>query len=109
VTDPDDPAVPGPDPALATERTALAWTRTALTCAGLAAVSLRLLDRNAAVLVVLAFAVAVALPGVTASWWRLRDLRDGPPGPPPGWVVALLAGTVVLVDVAVLVRLLTRL
>ena len=109
MSDPDEPAAPAPDPALATERTALAWTRTALTGAGLAAVSLRLLDRDASVVLVLALATIVALPGVLGSWWRLRDLRDGPPGPPPPWVVAVLAGTLVLVDAAVVLRLVTRL
>jgi hypothetical protein len=107
VTDPDDPSVPGPDPALPTERTALAWTRTALTCAALAAISLRLVDRHAEVAAVLAFGVVVAVPGLVASWWRLRDLLAGPPHPPPRLAVGLLAGTVALVDAAVIVRLVT--
>lgn len=107
MNDPDDPSVRGPDPALPTERTALAWTRTALTCAGLAAVSLRLVDRHADVAAVFAFGVLVAVPGLVASWWRLRDLLSSPPHAPPRLAVGLLAGTVVLVDVAVIVRLVT--
>ena len=107
MTDPDDPSAPGPDPVLATERTALAWTRTALTCAGLAAVSLRLVSSHADVAAVFAFGIVVALPGLVASWWRLRDLLAGAPHAPPRSAVALLAGTVVLVDIAVLIRLIT--
>ena len=56
------PGGAGPDPALATERTALAWFRTVLSCGGLAALSLRLLDRNAAVV-----ALVLALAGRSAA------------------------------------------
>jgi len=98
---------PEPQTGLQVERTALAWTRTALACAGLAAVSLRLLDRRADLAAVLAFGAVVGLPGLAASWWRLRDLQGGTPHAPPDRAVALLAGTVAFVDLAVLVRLLT--
>jgi uncharacterized membrane protein YidH (DUF202 family) len=90
----------GPEPALGlqAERTALAWTRTALACAGLAAVSLRLLDRRADLAAVLVFGALVALPGLAAAWWRLRD--------PPRRSVALLALTIAAVDAGVLARML---
>lgn len=95
------------DTGLQTERTTLAWTRTALACAGLAALAVRLVDRRAELVAVLAFGLVVALPGLAASWWRLRELRSGPPHPPPRAAVALLAGTIAFVDAVVLVRLLT--
>lgn len=88
------------------ERTELAWVRTALSCAGLAALAVRIADRRADLPVVLVVGAVVALPGLLAAWWRLRDLRDTrvPPAPRPP-AVALLAGSIVVVDVAVLVRL----
>jgi uncharacterized membrane protein YidH (DUF202 family) len=89
------------------ERTEMAWVRTALACAGLAAVATRVLaDVDTPLLVVLALAAAVALPGLVASWWRIGGLRVRPePAPPRVAGVALLAGSVALVDLAVLVRL----
>jgi uncharacterized membrane protein YidH (DUF202 family) len=97
---------PEPDLGLQAERTALAWTRTALACAGLAAVSLRLLDRRADLAAVLVLGAVVALPGLAAAWWRLRDLMAGEPHAPPRRSVALLALTIAVVDAGVLARML---
>ena len=98
----DDRAPAGAQP----ERTELAWVRTGLSCAGLAALALRVADRPADLAVVLVVGMVVALPGLLAAWWRVRDLRDSgvPPAPRPS-AVALLAGSIVAVDLAVLVRL----
>ena len=104
------PTTPGPPPARApgsqSERTALAWVRTALACAGLAAIAVRLADHRADLALVLAVGALVAAPGLAATWWRVRDLAPGgtPPGPRP-WAVGALAGTIALVDLAVLARL----
>jgi uncharacterized membrane protein YidH (DUF202 family) len=95
-----------PDLGLQAERTALAWTRTALACAGLAAVSLRLVDRRVDLAAVLVIGAVVAVPGLAAAWWRLRDLRAGQPHVPPRRSVALLALTIAVVDAAVLARML---
>jgi hypothetical protein len=50
--------------------------------------------------------MVVAAPGLVASWWRIRGLRARPePDPPRAVSVALLVGSVVLVDLVVLVML----
>ncbi len=88
------------------ERTEMAWVRTALACAGLAAVTLHVVDADTTLLLVLALGVAVAMPGLVAAWWRVGELRRRPePAPPRVAGVALLAGTVVVVDLVVLLRL----
>lgn len=97
----------GGPPGSAVERTTLAWLRTALSCAGLAAVAVRLADHRSDLTFVLALGALVAMPGLAATWWRFRDLsapaaaRLGPRRA----TVAALAGTVALIDLAVIVRL----
>jgi uncharacterized membrane protein YidH (DUF202 family) len=106
------PPTPGPEgPSLVperfgaqAERTEMAWVRTTLACAGLAAVASRLLAGDAGLPVVLALGAFVAVPGLVASWWRVAGLRARPePTPPRPAGVALLAGAVAAVDVAVIV------
>jgi hypothetical protein len=88
------------------ERTELAWARTALACAGLAAVSAHLAGDDIGLALALALGTVVALPGLVASWWRIRGLRAHPePAAPRAAGVALLAGSVAAVDVVVLVLL----
>jgi uncharacterized membrane protein YidH (DUF202 family) len=88
------------------ERTEMAWVRTALASGGLGAVSVRMLGADALWLS-LAVGIFVSLPGLTASWWRIRGLRAQPePAAPRAAGVALVVVTVVLVDVLVLVDLL---
>ncbi len=88
------------------ERTELAWVRTALACAGLAAISVHLSGDDIGLTLALVLGTLVAVPGLVASWWRIRGLRAGPePEPPRIAGVALLAGSVALVDLAVLVLL----
>ena len=88
------------------ERTELAWVRTTLACGALAAVSTRLLSDDIGLIVALALGALVAVPGLVASVWRVRRLRERPePAPPSLAGVALLAGSVAVVDVVVLVEL----
>jgi uncharacterized membrane protein YidH (DUF202 family) len=88
------------------ERTEMAWVRTTLACAGLAAVAARLVGASGSVPVLLGLGVLVALPGLIASWWRVSGLRGRPePLPPRVAGVALLAGSVALVELVVLVEL----
>jgi uncharacterized membrane protein YidH (DUF202 family) len=101
----------GPDPTLEAigaqaERTEMAWIRTALAAGGLGAVAVRMLGADALGLS-LAVGVLVSLPGLIASWWRIRGLRVRPqPAAPRAAGVALVVATVVLVDVLVLFDLL---
>jgi hypothetical protein len=89
------------------ERTEMAWVRTTLACAGLAALATRLVDARSELVVAVGLGLFVALPGLVASWWRIGGLRTRPhPAPPRVAGVALLAGSVALVDLAVLVRIL---
>ena len=88
------------------ERTELAWMRTSLAAAGLGALAVHLFA-SVALVPGLVLGVLVAAPGLVASWWRIRGLRATPtPRAPRPAGVAMLAGTVVLVDVATLVVLL---
>jgi uncharacterized membrane protein YidH (DUF202 family) len=88
------------------ERTEMAWVRTALASGGLGAVSVRMLGADA-VWLALAVGVLVSLPGLVASWWRIRGLRRQPePAAPRPAGAALVVATVVLVDVLVLFDLL---
>lgn len=90
------------------ERTELAWVRTTLACAALAALSGRLADADMGLAVPLALGLLIALPGAVASVWRTRALRRHQEPPPPRAAgVAMLAGSVVLADAAVLTMLLT--
>jgi hypothetical protein len=85
------------------ERTELAWARTSLACAGLAALWAHASVDSLGPVLALALGGVVALPGLLASWWRIRGLRASPePEPPRTAGAALLAGSVALVDVAVL-------
>jgi uncharacterized membrane protein YidH (DUF202 family) len=101
----------GPDPTLEAigaqaERTEMAWVRTALASGGLGAVAVRMSGADALWLS-LAVGVLVSLPGLIASWWRIRGLRRQPePAAPRPAGAALLIATVVLVDVLVLLDLL---
>jgi uncharacterized membrane protein YidH (DUF202 family) len=89
------------------ERTELAWMRTSLASAGLGALAVHLSVASLALVPGLVLGVLVAAPGLVASWWRIRGLRATPtPRAPRPAGVAMLAGTVVLVDVATLVVLL---
>lgn len=102
---------PGPDDAdelvgAQAERTELAWVRTTLACAALAVTAGRLAGPGIGLTAALALGVLVAGPGLVASWWRLRSLRVRPePAPPRVAGVAMLAGSIVVVDALVLVRL----
>lgn len=90
------------------ERTELAWARTSLACAGLAAIWAHVSVGEVGPPLALALGALVAMPGLAASWWRIRGLRASPvPEPPPAAGAALLAGSVVLVDVAVLLAVAT--
>ena len=85
------------------ERTELAWVRTVLACAGLAAVAVRLSGRDFGLGFALVMGALVAVPGLFAAWWRVGSLRDRPePAPPRQVAVAVLAGTVAVVDALVL-------
>jgi len=85
------------------ERTELAWARTSLGCAALAALWAHVSVEEVGPVLALALGGLVALPGLVASWWRIRGLRASPePEPPRAAGAALLAGSVALVDVAVL-------
>lgn len=107
--------IPSPDPGASSddlvetqvERTELAWARTSLACAGLAAVSVHLAGDSIALVPALVLGSCVAVPGLVASWWRIRGLRAGRPQPEAPRVagVAILAGSVALVDVVVLILL----
>lgn len=89
------------------ERTELAWARTSLACAGLGALAVHLTFADIGLAPGLAIGAVVAAPGLIASWWRIRGLRAAPtPEPPRAAGVAILAGTVVAVDLATLVLLL---
>jgi uncharacterized membrane protein YidH (DUF202 family) len=86
------------------ERTEMAWVRTTLACAGLAALAARLLADTTSLPVLVALGVLVAVPGLVASWWRVAGLRVRPePLPAPTAGVAMLAGSVAVVDLVVLV------
>lgn len=88
------------------ERTEMAWVRTALAAGGLGAVSARMLGADALWLS-FTLGLVVSLPGLIASWWRIRGLRVQPePAAPRAAGVALVVATVVLVDVLVLIDLL---
>jgi hypothetical protein len=88
------------------ERTEMAWARTALACAGLAALSASGVNSGASAWVALVVGGLVAVPGLVASGWRIRGLRAAPqPNPPRTLGVALLAGSVAVVDVVMLVLL----
>jgi uncharacterized membrane protein YidH (DUF202 family) len=88
------------------ERTEMAWARTALTSAGLLLVSAHLSGADTSLVAALVVGMVVAAPGLVASWWRIRGLRARPePDPPRAVSVALLVGSVVLVDLVVLVML----
>jgi uncharacterized membrane protein YidH (DUF202 family) len=98
-----EPPVPETQP----ERTELAWIRTSLACAGLGAAFTRFGDAVARPWAMVALALAVSLPGLVAATWRMFDLRRSPvPTPPRTAAVAMLAGSVVLVDALVLAGLL---
>jgi hypothetical protein len=87
------------------ERTEMAWVRTTLACAGLAALATRLVAARSELVIAVGLGLLVALPGLVASWWRVGGLRIRPhPTPPRVAGAALLAGSVALVDLAVLVR-----
>jgi uncharacterized membrane protein YidH (DUF202 family) len=89
------------------ERTELAWVRTTLACAALAVLAVRLAGQGLGAPTALALGALVAAPGLTASWWRSRELRSRPEPDPPSTVdVAAVAASVVLVDVLVLVLIL---
>jgi len=115
VTPPERPTAGSDDPAGGSdlvetqiERTEMAWARTALACAALAAFSTHLTGVEARLPAAVAIAALVGLPGLVASWWRIRGLRAAPRPEAPRTVgVALLAGAVVvsdLVALALLVR-----
>ena len=90
------------------ERTELAWMRTSLACAGLGALAVHLSFDHLELLPGLVLGAPVAAPGLVASWWRIRGLRAMPtPQAPRPAGVAMLAGTIVLVDVATLALLLS--
>jgi hypothetical protein len=90
------------------ERTELAWARTSLACAGLAAIWAHVSVGEVGPVLALALGALVAMPGLVASWWRIRGLRASPePEPPRAAGAALLAGSVALVDVVVLLVLAT--
>jgi hypothetical protein len=106
---PGDGAVRGAPELVETqvERTELAWARTSLGCAALIALSVELSFDDLGLVPGLAIGALVALPGLVAAWWRIRGLRTAPiPEPPRPAGVAIVAGTVALVDVAALVLLL---
>jgi uncharacterized membrane protein YidH (DUF202 family) len=88
------------------ERTEMAWVRTALASGGLGAVSVRMLGADALWLA-LTVGILVSLPGLIASWWRIRSLRRQPElaAPRPAGA-ALVVATVVLVNLLVLFDLL---
>jgi uncharacterized membrane protein YidH (DUF202 family) len=89
------------------ERTELAWVRTSLACAGLVVLAVQLAFDGVGPAPGLAIGALVALPGLVAAWWRIRGLRTAPtPEPPRSAGVALLAGSVALVEVATLILLL---
>jgi uncharacterized membrane protein YidH (DUF202 family) len=114
MTGPDEPpreAGPvdhGPPPGLQAERTTLAWARTALLCAGLAVTAVHLADSDRERALALVVGGIVAWAGILAAWLRMGNLASAvSPGPiAPTASPALLAGSVVLADVAVLVILL---
>jgi uncharacterized membrane protein YidH (DUF202 family) len=88
------------------ERTEMAWVRTTLACAGLAAVAARLLADTTSLALVVTLGMLVAVPGLVASSWRIAGLRASPePLPPSPAGVALLAGSVAVVDLLALVAL----
>jgi hypothetical protein len=90
------------------ERTELAWVRTALASAGLGAVAVHLAFGDLGLVLGLVIGTAVATPGLVAAWWRIRGLRATPvPAPPRREGVAILAGTVALVDVVALALILS--
>lgn len=90
------------------ERTELAWVRTTLACAALAVTAGRLAGPDIGPTLALVLGVVVAGPGLVASWWRVRGLRARPEPAPPSTVgVAMLAGSIVMVDALVLARLVT--
>ena len=91
----------------AAERTEFAWVRTVLSCGALAALSTRLIDRRADVVLVLAIAAVVVVPGLLACLWRLHELQRRPVPPPRPAGAAFVAGSVALVSAAVLVRVVT--
>ncbi len=88
----------------AAERTEFAWLRTVLSCGGLAALSTRLIDRQADVALVLLMGAVIVVPGFLASLWRLHELQQRPVPPPRRAGAAVLAGSVALVGAAVLGR-----
>jgi len=104
---PDDPSPPVlpdlDDLGTQSERTELAWVRTTLACAGLAVLAVQLAGEGFGAPAAFALGALVAAPGLTASWWRSRELRSRPAPDPPRTVdVAAVAASVVLVDVLVL-------
>lgn len=106
MTDVPDPAVDATG--LQAERTQLAWVRTALAAAALAAIAARLTASGPSLVLAGTFGLAVALPGATAAWARIRTLARQPtPGPAAPWTVALLATSLVLADVLALALLVT--
>ena len=97
-----------PPPGLQAERTTLAWVRTALVCAGLALTAVHLADSGRERVLALVVGGTVAAAGILAAWLRMGRLSSlvAPPPVAPTASPALLAGSVVLADVAVLVILL---
>jgi hypothetical protein len=91
----------------AAERTEFAWVRTVLSCGALAALSTRLIDRRADVILALAIAAVVVVPGLLACLGRLHELQRRPVPPPRPAGAAFVAGSVALVGAAVLVRVVT--
>ena len=90
------------------ERTELAWARTSLASAGLGALAVHLAFDDLGLVVGMVIGVLVATPGLVAAWWRIRGLRTTPvPQPPQREGVAILTGTVALVDIVTLALILT--
>lgn len=90
------------------ERTELAWARTSLASAGLGALAVHLAFDDLGLVLGLVIGVLVAMPGLVAAWWRIRGLRATPvPQPPRQEGVAILTGTVALVDMVTLALMLS--
>ena len=90
------------------ERTELAWARTSLASAGLGALAVHLAFDDLGLVAGMVIGVLVATPGRGAAGGRIRGLRTTPvPQPPRREGVAILTGTVALVDIVTLVLILT--